>query len=117
MYDTAQVLLRPGSGAININGIPYDQYFADISVRAHLVQPLLAAPQIMGRFNAEITVEGSGASAQVGSSLVHVHTAPASYLNIGSCVAHVLCDHYVCNISTPMQYQHASTCSQSHFIT
>lgn len=62
----ARVFLRPGSGAITINGKTVDAYFGRETSRMLVHQPLEVAESV-GRFDIKITVSGGGPSGQAGA--------------------------------------------------
>lgn len=57
-------LRRTMEQSITINGTPYDEYFRDLAVRAHAVQPLVVATNTMGLFEINVEVTGGGFSSQ-----------------------------------------------------
>ena len=57
----AKVRVAPGSGRIFINGLPYDSFFGDLSVRLQVVRPILATGTV-GRFDVIARVKGGGLS-------------------------------------------------------
>jgi len=62
----ARVFLKPGSGAIVVNGKPLDQYFGRETSRMMVRQPL----ELIGatdKFDVEVTVAGGGISGQAGA--------------------------------------------------
>ena len=62
----ARVWLKPGKGAITINGRDQAIYFARPVLRMMLAQPLQIADRL-GQFDVVATVEGSGLSGQAGA--------------------------------------------------
>jgi small subunit ribosomal protein S9 len=62
----ARVWLRPGKGAITINGRDQAIYFARPVLRMMIAQPLSVADRL-GQFDVDATVEGSGLSGQAGA--------------------------------------------------
>ena len=62
----AQVKLVPGSGAIIINGIPYDQRFTRTEHRQTIMKPLVVT-ETAGRYDAMVKVAGGGVSGQCGA--------------------------------------------------
>jgi small subunit ribosomal protein S9 len=62
----AQVKITPGSGAIIINGVPYEELFTRLEIRRRILQPLVATESI-GKYNIVIKVLGGGISAQGGA--------------------------------------------------
>ena len=63
---TARVFMRPGSGRINVNGRPIDEYFGRETARMIIRQPLEVA-DVVDRFDIRVTVKGGGASGQAGA--------------------------------------------------
>ena len=62
----AQVKLVPGSGAIIINGIPYDQRFTRLEHRQTIMKPLVVT-ETAGRYDAMVKVAGGGIAGQCGA--------------------------------------------------
>ena len=62
----AQVKLVPGSGAIIINGIPYDQRFTRTEHRQTIMKPLVVT-ETAGKYDAMVKVAGGGISGQCGA--------------------------------------------------
>ncbi len=62
----AQVKLMPGSGAIIINGIPYEELFPRLEHRRAMLQPLLVT-ESTGKYNVVAKVSGGGVSGQSGA--------------------------------------------------
>jgi small subunit ribosomal protein S9 len=62
----ARVLLRPGSGAINVNGRPLDTFFGRETARMIVRQPLQLA-QLEDRFDIQVRVQGGGTTGQAGA--------------------------------------------------
>lgn len=63
---TARVFLRPGSGAMTINGRSIEDYFGRETARMVVMQPYDLV-QMHNKFDAYITVKGGGASGQAGA--------------------------------------------------
>jgi small subunit ribosomal protein S9 len=59
----ARVFLRPGSGQIQINGRPLEEYFPAESARLQVRQPLLAT-ETSGKFDVIVLAQGGGLSGQ-----------------------------------------------------
>jgi len=59
----ARVRIMPGTGAIIINGIPYEELFTRFELRRRIVQPLIAT-ESMGKYNVIVKVEGGGTASQ-----------------------------------------------------
>ena len=62
----ARVKVMPGTGAIIINGVPYEELFTRIELRRRIIQPLVATDS-MGKYNVVVKVEGGGISSQGGA--------------------------------------------------
>ena len=62
----AQVRLLPGTGAIFINGVPYEELFPSLEHRRAILQPLLVT-ESLGKNNTMIKVNGGGVSGQSGA--------------------------------------------------
>jgi len=63
---TARVFLRPGSGALKVNGRELDHYFASDVLRMVVRQPL-ALTETVDKFDIDATVEGGGYAGQAGA--------------------------------------------------
>ena len=63
---SARVFLRPGSGAVTINGRSIDEYFADDLLKMIVRQPL-ALVEKNEAFDITATVAGGGHSGQAGA--------------------------------------------------
>jgi small subunit ribosomal protein S9 len=62
----ARVFLRPGSGALTINGRTVEEYFGRETSRMLVRQPLEIADALT-RFDIKVTVAGGGPSGQAGA--------------------------------------------------
>jgi small subunit ribosomal protein S9 len=62
----ARVILRPGEGAIKINGRTFENYFPTESARAMVRQPLAAA-EMIDKFDIVILTDGGGVAGQAGA--------------------------------------------------
>lgn len=62
----AQVKLFSGSGAIIVNGKPYQEVFPRLEHRRTIELPFLAT-ETVGKFNVEVKVIGGGMSGQAGA--------------------------------------------------
>lgn len=62
----ARVKLMPGTGAIIINGIPYEELFSRFEIRRKIVQPLVVTDSV-GKYNVVVKVEGGGVVSQGGA--------------------------------------------------
>ena len=63
---SARVYLKPGTGKMTVNGLNSDEYLARLQSRMVVVQPFETVNMI-GKFDANITVEGGGESGQMGA--------------------------------------------------
>jgi small subunit ribosomal protein S9 len=62
----ARVWIKPGKGAIVVNGRPFEVYFARPVLRMILQQPLGVANRV-GQYDLMVTVAGGGLSGQAGA--------------------------------------------------
>ncbi len=62
----ARVIIRPGSGAITVNGRAMDAYFGRETSKMILLQPLQVVEQT-GKFDIAVNVRGGGLSGQAGA--------------------------------------------------
>jgi small subunit ribosomal protein S9 len=62
----ARVFLRPGKGAMLVNGLPLETYFPRETARMVVMQALLAV-DAANQFDTFITVKGGGISGQAGA--------------------------------------------------
>ncbi|MBE7218773.1 MAG: 30S ribosomal protein S9 [Caulobacteraceae bacterium] len=62
----ARVWIKPGRGAITINGRDQEVYFARPVLRMMIAQPLAVTDRLT-QFDVTVTVEGSGLSGQAGA--------------------------------------------------
>ena len=62
----ARIILRPGKGAITVNGRPFEEYFPNESARALVRQPLLAA-ESSDKFDVLVLANGGGVLGQAGA--------------------------------------------------
>ncbi len=58
--------MTPGSGTINVNGRPMEEYFCVPSARKHLLQPL-ELTNTAGQYDIRIRVQGGGIKGQAGA--------------------------------------------------
>jgi small subunit ribosomal protein S9 len=63
---TARVFMRPGSGAIVINGRTMDEYFGNEVLKMIVRQPLHLT-ETADKFDFQVSVEGGGAAGQAGA--------------------------------------------------
>lgn len=64
---SARVWIRPGSGAVTINGKGIEQYFKREVLRMILQQPFDAVEGLKGTYDVNATVKGGGLSGQAGA--------------------------------------------------
>ncbi len=62
----ARVRVMPGNGAIIINGIPYEELYAQEELRRRVIQPLVVTESV-GKYNVVAKVEGGGVASQSGA--------------------------------------------------
>jgi len=62
----ATVRMRPGSGAITVNGKPLDQYFPTLSLQNEVLEPLDVV-QRMNQYDIAAKAIGGGTSSQAGA--------------------------------------------------
>ena len=74
----ARVFLRPGSGAITVNGKPLDQYFGRQTARMVVRQPLDTA-ELNDKLDITIRVTGGGGTGQAGAIRHGITRALMSY--------------------------------------
>lgn len=63
---TARVFLRPGSGAVEINGREIGDFFPNDILKMIIKQPLLLT-ETADKFDLKVTVKGGGSSGQAGA--------------------------------------------------
>ncbi|MEM9172581.1 MAG: 30S ribosomal protein S9 [Pseudomonadota bacterium] len=63
---TARVYMRSGSGSINVNGKPLDEFFGRETARMIVRQPLELIERT-GDFDISVTVTGGGTTGQAGA--------------------------------------------------
>ncbi len=63
---TARVFLRPGTGEIQINKRPLDDYFRRESLKLMIRQPLLIT-ETANKFDVRVRLSGGGTSGQAGA--------------------------------------------------
>jgi small subunit ribosomal protein S9 len=63
---SARVYINPGSGSINVNSRPLDQYFGRETARMIVRQPLEVA-DALDKFDIDVFVKGGGGSGQAGA--------------------------------------------------
>ena len=62
----ARVFLRPGTGSLQVNGRPLDDYFPNEVLKMVIKQPLLLT-ETAEKFDIVATVEGGGSAGQAGA--------------------------------------------------
>jgi small subunit ribosomal protein S9 len=70
----ARVFLRPGNGAVTINGRALNEYFTTETSRAMVRQPLLAT-ETAERFDVLILTDGGGVTGQAGAARLGIARA------------------------------------------
>jgi small subunit ribosomal protein S9 len=65
-HATARVFLRPGSGAIQVNSRPLDDYFKRESLKLLIRQPLLIT-ETANKFDVHVRIDGGGMAGQAGA--------------------------------------------------
>ncbi len=73
----ARVRLRPGSGAITVNGRPVEEYFPSATHRMILTEPLRLAEQTLV-YDIDTTMCGGGVSGQAGALRLGIARALAA---------------------------------------
>ena len=63
---TARVYLKPGGGAVEVNGRPLDSYFPSDVLRMVVRQPLQLT-ETADKFDIRVSVEGGGPAGQAGA--------------------------------------------------
>ncbi len=63
---SARVFLKPGKGAITVNGRPLDEFFGR-KTGVMIVRQPLELVQLADRFDINVTVEGGGITGQAGA--------------------------------------------------
>ena len=75
---TARVFLRRGTGNINVNGRPLDEFFGRETARMIVRQPL-DLTESGDKFDAYVTVEGGGITGQAGAIRLGIARALVDY--------------------------------------
>lgn len=65
-YSIARAWLSPGSGTIDINDRPFEQYFPRLAHRVQILSPF-EATGTLGQFHVRATLSGGGVSGQAGA--------------------------------------------------
>ena len=63
---TARVYLKPGNGAITVNGRPLDEFFGRTTARMIVRQPF-EVTEMNDKVDASVTVSGGGTTGQAGA--------------------------------------------------
>ncbi|RIH82174.1 30S ribosomal protein S9 [Meiothermus luteus] len=74
----ARVFLRPGSGNIQVNGLPFAEYFGGLVKAVSALEPLRQV-DATNRFDAYITVKGGGKSGQIDAIQLGIARALVNY--------------------------------------
>ena len=74
----ARVFLRKGSGAINVNGRPLDEFFGRETARMIVRQPL-ELTQTTDKFDITVTAIGGGTTGQAGAIRLGIARALVDY--------------------------------------
>jgi len=75
---TARVFLRPGNGAITVNGRAFDAFFPTEALRTQIRRPLVIT-ETAEKFDILTTVEGGGVSGQAGAVRLGISRALVEY--------------------------------------
>jgi small subunit ribosomal protein S9 len=70
----ARIFLRPGTGAIQVNGRSFESYFQTESLRVPVRQPLLAT-ETADKFDVLILATGGGVAGQAGAARLGIARA------------------------------------------
>ena len=74
----ARVFLKPGKGAIIVNGKPLDEFFGRQTSRMIVRQPL-ELTKMSDKFDVNVTVEGGGMTGQAGAIRLGIARALVEY--------------------------------------
>jgi len=74
----ARVFLKPGKGAIIVNGKPLDEFFGRQTSRMIVRQPL-ELTKMTEKFDVNVTVEGGGMTGQAGAIRLGIARALVEY--------------------------------------
>ena len=74
----ARVFLKPGKGAIIVNGKPLDEFFGRQTSRMIVRQPL-ELTKMLDKFDVNVTVEGGGMTGQAGAIRLGLARALVEY--------------------------------------
>ena len=70
----ARVILRPGEGGIQVNGLPFEKYFPLEALRGEIQQPLVDTENA-GKFAILINASGGGIHGQAGAARLGIARA------------------------------------------
>jgi small subunit ribosomal protein S9 len=70
----ARVMLRPGTGKVEVNGRPFEGYFPSEALRIEVQQPLVAT-ELAGKFDVVISADGGGIHGQAGAARLGIARA------------------------------------------
>ena len=70
----ARVLLRPGTGKVQVNGRPFEGYFPSEALRIEVQQPLVAT-ELAGKFDVVSSTDGGGIHGQAGAARLGIARA------------------------------------------
>jgi len=70
----ARVLLRPGTGKVQVNGRPFEGYFPSEALRIEVQQPLVTT-ELTGKFDIMISAAGGGIHGQAGAAQLGIARA------------------------------------------
>ena len=70
----ARVLLKPGTGKMQVNGRPLEGYFLSEALRIEVQQPLVAT-ELAGKFDVVISADGGGIHGQAGAARLGIARA------------------------------------------
>jgi small subunit ribosomal protein S9 len=62
----ARIRMTPGTGKIEVNGKPFEEYFATSNLQNHVLQPLQVAKGATS-FDVSVNAHGGGATGQAGA--------------------------------------------------
>jgi small subunit ribosomal protein S9 len=74
----ARVFLRPGTGKVEINGRPVEDYFPSEAARLLVRQPMLAT-ETSGKFDVMVLAHGGGTTGQAGAIRLGISRALQKY--------------------------------------
>ncbi len=74
----ARVFLRPGEGKITVNGKDFEEYFRGIIRAVSALEPFKVV-DMMGKFDAYITVRGGGTTGQIDAIKLGIARALEKY--------------------------------------